>query len=119
MPVKFPCISCNCPVKVNQHGIFCDSCQNWIHLKCTSLSSSDYDQPSASDQPWYCMNVYEIIILPFSTLDSVEFQQLFYEPILNHDITTKPSLNDLPKFKSLNSLDPDNPAPFINMSVPH
>ena len=52
---KYPCVVCSVGVKSNQKGICCDSCDRWIHLKCTNHSLSEYnafcENPSL---PYYC-----------------------------------------------------------------
>ena len=51
---KYPCPRCNKPVKSNQKGIQCDTCNNWFHANCEYLSSSVYSSLSVSVDPWYC-----------------------------------------------------------------
>ena len=45
MPIKHPCagIGCGKPVKSNQKSIACDQCNKWVHLKCTDLSTEQFD----------------------------------------------------------------------------
>ena len=42
MPCKFPCTVCKFNVHNNHRAIFCDSCHNWTHLKCTPFTSLEY-----------------------------------------------------------------------------
>ena len=53
-PVKYPCGSCEKPVKSNQHGILCDGCEFWYHRKCTTLNINEYTALGNSDDPWLC-----------------------------------------------------------------
>ena len=119
MPVKFPCISCKCPVKVNQRSIFCDVCDNWIHLKCTSLSYDNYHILSSSNDPWIghvCLSMS----LPFNSLDSSDFQSVIDDmngPPNSHPCTI-PNLNDFvsSNFPNLTNfrVDPNDPQPVTN-----
>ena len=34
-PVKYPCTQCDQPVKSNQRGICCDTCNLWTHAVCS------------------------------------------------------------------------------------
>ena len=45
MPIKYPCAGTGCgkPVKSNQKSIVCDQCNKWVHLKCTDLSTEQFD----------------------------------------------------------------------------
>ena len=42
MPVKFPCSKCNRAVAKNHRAIQCDSCNQWIHIKCNKISETQY-----------------------------------------------------------------------------
>ena len=53
---QFPCLSCKNCVKENQDSICCDSCNLWVHIKCTSLSQAQFYFLSNSDEPYYCVN---------------------------------------------------------------
>ena len=53
-PVKYPCSLCRKPTKSNQKAIQCDFCDAWTHLKCTSLSLSQYQKLANSDETFYC-----------------------------------------------------------------
>ena len=39
---KYPCGSYKKPVKSNQHGIQCDSCDSWIHTCCLGMNNDEY-----------------------------------------------------------------------------
>ena len=57
---KFPCGTCFKPVKCNQKGILCDSCDSWFHIKCLpetiALSNHEYELISLSDTSWFCFD---------------------------------------------------------------
>ena len=53
-PVRFPCGSCDKPVRVNQDGVLCDGCEKWFHRKCIYMDREVYLQLGRSDDPWHC-----------------------------------------------------------------
>ena len=53
-PIHFPCVNCNKPVRKNQHAIQCDSCDQWTHRKCTTMSIIEYEIIGNSDKEWLC-----------------------------------------------------------------
>ena len=56
-PIKHPCISCKKSVRSNQKAIQCDFCDEWTHLKCTTLSNSEYNILSTSDDRFFLSNL--------------------------------------------------------------
>ena len=48
----YACGKCN--FNVNSKSIWCDNCDKWYHLECTSLSNKIFIQLSKSDAKWYC-----------------------------------------------------------------
>ena len=54
MNFKYPCGSCAKPVKKNQHGIACDTCDSWFHVKCVDMSIEEYNRLGNSDIEWNC-----------------------------------------------------------------
>lgn len=54
-PVKFPCGICRLAVATNHRALECESCETWFHIKCVSVSPSDYtryqEQPNLT---WAC-----------------------------------------------------------------
>ena len=103
MPVKFPCVSCSQPVKSNQHGIFCNVCERWIHLRCTSFSLTDYNNLASDDSPWIC-HICLGETFPFGLLDEHEFQSIIYEKNYQH--------SDFDSY----CVDPENPFHSSNNS---
>jgi hypothetical protein len=65
---KNRCAVCFKCVRDNQRAIFCDSCNHWVHLKCTNLSCQDYITMSDSTDSWYCQQCVQGIF-PFNHFD--------------------------------------------------
>ena len=42
-PVRYPCGMCSRPVASNHRGLECDECGYWVHIRCGSVTSKDYD----------------------------------------------------------------------------
>ena len=55
---KCPCGVCHKPVKSNQQGLQCDSCDTWSHLKCLPeairVTDQDYARLAVTTGNWYC-----------------------------------------------------------------
>ena len=47
-----PCLSCD--EFVISDGIFCDSCECWLHYKCENLTSAEVERLTHSDDPYHC-----------------------------------------------------------------
>ena len=47
---KFPCGLCKKPVKCNQRGIKCDSCDSWLHVCCLEMNIDDYETLAISSE---------------------------------------------------------------------
>ena len=48
---KFSCGTCGKPVRDNQAGIQCDSCDRWLHCKCINMSVREYSVQAARQRP--------------------------------------------------------------------
>ena len=51
------CKKCQKFVFLKQNSICCDSCDNWFHLKCSTLTKSEFDffvDPKNSDIQFFC-----------------------------------------------------------------
>jgi len=67
------CGICARYVRVNQAGIFCNVCEQWIHLSCTPLSMADYTCLGNSSDDWYCHRCLKDVF-PFNNLvDDLDF----------------------------------------------
>ena len=51
---KCPCGLCKKPVKSNQRGIQCDSCDTWIHTRCLGMNNDEYQLLANSSCSWIC-----------------------------------------------------------------
>ena len=71
---KFPCSICNKQVLSN--AIFCDSCELWVHLRCSSLGYTEFQILSKNEKKWFCQNCYKELF-PFHNLDNEEFLTVF------------------------------------------
>ena len=54
--VKNPCSICKFRVHNIHKAIFCNICHFWTHMKCTSLSLSEYNDLTNSDCDGFCTN---------------------------------------------------------------
>ena len=74
---KYPCLECSNNVKNNQKAFFCNNCLQWVHLKCTRLTSNDYNQLADDNSTWFCeiclsmMFPYNNIVDEFDYLCSI------------------------------------------------
>ena len=41
-PVRHPCSVCERPVASNHNALQCDSCNQWVHIKCDRITKEDY-----------------------------------------------------------------------------
>ena len=71
---KYPCTLCSKPVKCNQMGICCDSCDLWTHAKCCGMKVDEYNAVSKVD--WYCRQCL-MRELPFSNSSVIEDDCVF------------------------------------------
>ena len=52
---KYPCGLCEKPVRKKQHGILCDGCDLWHHIKCLKMPYDIYIDLSENETvDWYC-----------------------------------------------------------------
>ena len=51
---KYPCGVCLKPVKINQKGLLCDSCESWYHARCCSINDDLYNDLANSSCSWIC-----------------------------------------------------------------
>ena len=47
---RYPCLSCDKPVRSNENAVKCVSCHKWIHLLCSKIENDFYH----SDLDWIC-----------------------------------------------------------------
>ena len=51
---KFPCARCEKPVKTNQKGLPCVSCDQWFHCACEHVPTETYLALGNCENSWYC-----------------------------------------------------------------
>ena len=51
---KYPCGVCQKPVKNNQKGLQCDSCDLWYHTNCCRVNDIVYNALANSSCSWIC-----------------------------------------------------------------
>ena len=71
----FPCKICNKNVNDNDHAIQCDTCNFWVHIKCSNLNYIDYKYLQGNNDPWYCITCSSSIV-PFNCLNNKKFGSL-------------------------------------------
>ena len=66
---RYPCAHCGKAVRSNSHAISCDSCDNWVHVKCSSIKSDQYTAfvSSGEECSFLCDNSLWSV-LPFADL---------------------------------------------------
>ena len=67
---------CTMCLRNNQKMIRCDFCNNWIHFKCTSLTTKQFNFLGDSKEPYFYNNCLHDII-PFQKLTNSEFAALY------------------------------------------
>ena len=65
------CPVCTNILKRKDTSIQCDLCDEWIHLKCSSLKKEEFNLLSQSETKWYC-SICIIEILPFHNINNSE-----------------------------------------------
>jgi len=81
-PVKFPCGDCGKAVKNN--AIACDSCHQWYHQNCISMSNDMLDTYSHHDYlEWTCTNcaLIDISLSAFDDNTTTEGGEELHEPV--------------------------------------
>lgn len=83
--LHFKCGKCCKPVFDGQNALCCDvtDCSTWFHLKCTTVSLTDYQlfKNEKKDDLWFCKNCFEP---PFANLDSNNLYNYFYPQLLEN-----------------------------------
>ena len=74
----YRCMKCTRAIKIKQNSICCDVCENWYHLKCTSLSITEFKKLGRLDNndSWFCKGCIHDA-LPSSNLDNKQLIKLF------------------------------------------
>ena len=84
--ISFPCSICSKSVKSNQKALLCDNCCKWTHLKCTSLTVTDYIALSNDPSSWFCVRCLSYMF-PFNAIASnLEFNCALFNYSYNNSI---------------------------------
>ena len=67
--ISYPCSICSKSVKSNKKAFICDNCCEWTHLKCTSLTVTDYIALSNDPSSWFCVRCLPYMF-PFNAIES-------------------------------------------------
>ena len=67
-----PCSVCSNPVRANQEGLCCDSCNLWVHAHCCDISDTQYAVLGklGDSSPCYCSTCV-LQQLPFASCSFV------------------------------------------------
>ena len=67
----YKCSICTAKVGQRQNAIFCDKCENWVHIGCNNLDKNTYShlKNSNDSEHWYCIKCMAEII-PFVNVDN-------------------------------------------------
>ena len=94
--LRFPCGICKNTVKHNHKSIFCDQCNNWIHIECNYISNNEYKelQNEPDNKQWiclYCSVSNNSTIFPFTLVpDSVLQGTNDLEILSNYQLSNPP-----------------------------
>ena len=67
------CPQCELPVFESQESIYCDSCDNWSHVRCSGLSKARFKElGNDATSTWYCKDCVADA-LPFQKLNNSQF----------------------------------------------
>ena len=95
---KFPCSLCKGPVKSNQRGIQCDSCDFWFHSRCLGMNNDEYQQLANSSCSWICPNCdlpnFSTSLCDWSTNSSILSNSF---DILSDNVVENITINNLPR----------------------
>ena len=69
----YSCPQCKLPVHENKNSIYCDSCDNWIHVRCSGLSIQRFKElGNDTSSLWFC-KICIADALPFGKLSQRQF----------------------------------------------
>ena len=73
---KDSCNICARTIRENAKAVFCDVCNNWVHIKCNSISPSRYNQlcEEDNDESFFCIKCFNQEI-PFGSENDKSFNQ--------------------------------------------
>ena len=73
---KVLCNICDKTIRENAKAVCCDICDNWVHIKCNSISPNRYDElcDEENDESFYCIKCFKEA-LPFGFANDNNFHQ--------------------------------------------
>lgn len=107
--LKFPCSICKNRVKHNHKSVFCDQCNNWVHIECNGISITEYKelQKEPRDKKWvclYCSVLNNSVTLPFTLVSDSAFPDETGLEISSSCNVTRPSFEIESKLTNLPNL---------------
>ena len=69
-PTKFPCGVCARPVAKNHRALQCESCENWIHIKCGKVTPAEYILLGNLEDPWFCKTCNDLSNQNYNNISS-------------------------------------------------
>ncbi len=78
--MNISCSKCGKHVYENQNSIFCDICENWIHLRCSGLIKKRFVELSQSNESFFC-GACITDTFPFSNLRDPQFTKEIETPV--------------------------------------
>ena len=112
---KYACGLCKKPVKSNQRGIQCDSCDVWIHTRCLGMNNDEYQLLANSSCWWICPGCHlpnfapKLLDLSSNTLNLSNSYDILSDsvadtnnnPSRSNPATSSPKRNMKPKLKGM------------------
>ena len=91
---KFPCSICKKNVRGNAKAVCCDICDNWVHIKCNSITHQRYAELTEpdNDETFYC-NTCINTEMPFGSVSNDSFIQTNILGLNNENDSNLENLN--------------------------
>ena len=91
---KDKCKGCYKTIKANQKAILCDSCDRWIHQKCSDMNEKNYNRNRNRKFTWNCNKCRdeEILITDLPQITTLNDSQM---PKLPEDISSERNKHEL------------------------
>ena len=91
---KFPCSICKKNVRGNAKAVCCDICDNWVHIKCNSITHQRYAELTEPDNDvtFYC-NTCINTEMPFGSVSNDSFIQTNILGLNNENDSNLENLN--------------------------
>lgn len=104
-PPKYPCGECYKPVAKTHRAVLCEGCNYWWHIKCASISPSEYSSLSKTSDAWLCKNC-----------NSFHFTDSFFEQENDTNIELSINIDETNQqsvFEELKDVKKKHPRKFI------